>query len=242
MRTAWVLALCLTAGSVRAGGLEIAWDEGLAFDFDKAHYQQLLEQIVSRSLDQAEAGTGLKLEHGLKINVYTRVRYEKEFGSEAAHTQGAHYFRGAIYVNGGSQLDLRFGGAMTHEMSHAMLDAKGNGKNFPTWFNEGLAETLNWSQMGLPDLATPQAQELKTARQNGTLVPLLQRGPMNPFRYLQSHGAVLFLKKKYGPEKLLQLIKATAEGAPFEQSLHQATSSSTPEVEKDFGDWVDHLL
>src|SRR5260370_10066853 len=105
----------LIALSARADApVTISWDQGLAFDYDRENYQRLLVDIVQQGYSTVSAELGWTLERAVKINVYTPVHYEKQFGSVAAATRGAHYFQGAIYVNGGSRLNDGFAGTMVH--------------------------------------------------------------------------------------------------------------------------------
>src|SRR4030088_998599 len=84
----------LIALSARADApLTISWDQGLAFDYDRENYQRLLTGIVQQGYSAVTAELSWTLERAVKINVYTPVHYEKQFGSVAAATRGAHYFQ-----------------------------------------------------------------------------------------------------------------------------------------------------
>lgn len=238
------LALVALLASGRAGAAEVdvAWDPGLAFDFDWAHYQGLLQQIVSQGYQQATAFVGLSREKPLRIFVYTHEHYEQAFGTSAEISRGAHYSRDAIYVNGGSRLDARFAGTIAHEMTHALLDYRGTGHALPVWFNEGLAERVGWLRRGLAELGTSQAGQIKSAREHGLLTPLQARDHLSPFGYLQSWAAVLFLEQKLGRKGLLAIAQKTLEGLPFERALYQQTQWTQGELEGAFNEWSDQLL
>jgi hypothetical protein len=238
------LALVALLVSARAGAAEvdIAWDPGLSFDFDREHYEALLQQIVSQGYQEASAFVGLSREKPLRIFVYTHEHYEKEFGTSAEISRGAHYSRDAIYVNGGSRLDGHFAGTLAHEMTHALLDYRGTGHTLPVWFNEGLAERVSFLRQGLADLATNQATSIKDAREHGFLTPLQGKNYLSRFGYLQSYAAVLFLEQKLGRKVVLAVAKRTLEGAPFERALYQETQWTQAELEQAFSEWSDQLL
>jgi len=186
------------------------------------------------------AELGWTLERPLKINVYTPVHYEKQFGSVAASTRGAHYGYGAIYVNGGSRLNDEFAGTMVHELTHAFLDYRGTGRRLPTWLNEGLAERLGWKRKGLDQLAPNQVMTIQYERRQGKLTPLPVWGVIR-MDYLQFYAAALFVEKKVGKDKLLAVVRRTLQGESFERVLDQEVRWTVSDLEREFVDWVDRL-
>jgi len=218
----------------------MSWDQDLAFDYDRENYQRLLTDIVQKGYSLVSAELGLTLQRPLKINVYTRGRYEKQFGTGAASTQGAHYRQGTVYVNGGSRLNDRFAGLMVHELTHAVLDYKGTGERLPTWLNEGLAERLSWKRKGLDDLAPNQVMEIQYARRQGALTPL-PAGGLVRINYFQFYAATLFVEKRVGKDKLLAIVRRTLQGESFERVLDQEVRWSVSDLEREFAAWVDRL-
>jgi len=212
--------------------VETSWDPDLAFDFDRAHYQELLQQIVTQGYAAASTYLGMTRSGPLRVYVYNKEHYEKAFGEAAGRRRGAHYSRNAIYVNGGNRLDGHFAGEMAHEMTHAVLDFQGTGHRLPAWFNEGLAERVGWAQRGLTGLAGNQADQLKVAAEHGELPPLQVREPITTFGYLQSYAAVLFLEHKAGKAALLRVAKKTLEGEAFDSALREETRWSTSDLER----------
>jgi hypothetical protein len=170
----------------------------------------------------------------------TRERYEAAFGSGMAWNTGAHYRAGAIHVNGGAKLDGWFTGMMAHEMTHALLDDHGRSGRLPTWLNEGLAERIGLEARGQRDLDSNQRQELEVALEQRHLVPLPAHGVVSRFSYLQAYGAVLFLERRLGKERLLGLVRATlAKG--WDQARDAELGWSDKKLEEEFSYWVDHL-
>jgi hypothetical protein len=218
------MVLCDTAG---AQEVETTWDPDLSFDFDRAHYQEMLQQIVTQGYAGATGYLGMTRNGSLRVFIYSKDHYEKVFGEEAGRRRGAHYSRNAIYVNGGNRLDDRFAGELAHEMTHAVLDTRGTAGRLPAWFNEGLAERVGWAQRGLTGLTSSQAAELKGTAEHGELPPLQRREPLSSFGYLESYAAVLFLEHKAGKAALLRVTKKTLEGESFDAALREETHWST---------------
>lgn len=236
-----VLLAMLIGRSARADvPVSISWDQGLAFDYDRENYQHLLIDIAKNGYAAVSADLGWTLERPLKINVCTPVHYEKQFGTAAWATRGAHYFQGAIYVNGGSRLNDHFAGLMVHELTHAFLDYRGTGGRLPTWLNEGLAERLAWKRKGLDELAPNQVMSIQSARRQGKLTPLPAWGVVT-LDYLQFYAAALFVEKKLGRDKLLVIVQRTLQGEAFERALDQEVRWTVSDLEREFVAWVDRL-
>jgi hypothetical protein len=232
----WALATAAMAPWNAAGAQEvdITWDTDLSFDFDRAHYQELLQQSVTQGYAAASQFLEMTRTGSLRVFVYNKEHYEKVFGEAAGRRRGAHYSRNAIYVNGANRLDNRFAAEMAHEMTHAVLDSRGTAHRLPAWFNEGLAERVGWAQRGLTALASNQADELRNAAEHGELPPLQSTEPLSSFGYLQAYATILFLEQKAGRPALLHVTKKTLEGEPFDHALRGETRWSTSDLEHAF--------
>jgi hypothetical protein len=231
----------LLAAPARAELAEISWDRDLAFEWDRASYERTLGEVVRSSQDEVSAWLGWTLARKLEVHVLTRARYEAQFGSHAVWNQGAHYSRGAIYVNGGARLDGWFQGMMVHETTHAFLDHRGTAGGLPTWLNEGLAERISYRRRGQDGLTTTQVGQLEDALEHRLLTPLPAHARLSQFGYLQSFAAVLYLEQKIGKEQLLRIVRRTLERGSFEQALDAELRWSVPQLEEGFRYWVDHL-
>jgi hypothetical protein len=231
VKTAFIWATAVAAmvlwDTASAQEVETSWDPDLSFDFDRAHYEELLQQIVTQGYTAASGFLGMARHGSLRVFIYSNDHYGKVFGEDARRRRGAHYARNAIYVNGGNRLDGRFAGEIAHEMTHAVLDYRGTGHRLPAWFNEGLAERVGWAQRGLVGLASTQAAELKNAAEHG-------EEPLSSLGYLQSYAAVLFLEHKAGRAALLRVTKKTLEGESFDSALRAETHWSTSDFERAF--------
>jgi hypothetical protein len=236
-----VLCVLLLAAPATAADVELSWDRDLAFEWDRARYEQMLGDLVRTSYDEVSTWLGWTLARKLEIHVLAPARYEARFGSAAAWSRGAHYERGAIYVNGGARLDGWFEGLIAHELTHALLDHRGTAARLPTWLNEGLAERLDYRRRGQDALATTQVGQLEDALEHRLLTPLPSRGPLSRFGYLQCFAAMLYLEQKLGKDQLLRIIRRTLEKSSFDQALDAEARVSVPQLEEGFRYWVDHL-
>ena len=236
------LALVLAGPPARAATVQIdvSWDKDLAFDYDRENYQRRLEELVARSYEFVAGELGLALERPLKIVVYAPAHYEKQFGTEAWATQGAHYLASAIYVNGGNRLNDSFSGLLTHEMTHALLDHRGTIRQLPLWLNEGLAERLSYQHRGQSGLAPNQVAELQYGGRQRTLTPLPTWGRAR-WSYLQCFAAEQFLEEKAGRAKVLAVVRRALQGEPFEHALDEELRLTPADLDREFMAWVEHL-
>jgi hypothetical protein len=232
--------LALSAAPAVAGDLTIVWDKDLAFEHDRANYERLLTGIVVRSLRSVTRGLGIEMRREPGIHVLSRGHYQQKFGPAAAG-RGAHYHRGAIYVNGGNRLDQRFSGLMEHEMVHAVVDHRGTGHALPIWMNEGLAELFRWRHMGMRGLARNQIDELKRAGQRGALTPFPAGRGLTPYQYLQCYAIVLFIEEAYGSGAMQKLVSETVDGRSFERALKKVLRTEVRFLERAFVEWVKKL-
>jgi len=230
----------LAATAARAAPVEIAWDAELAFEHDRERYQRAIRDLAEDAYARASSGLGLTLQRPVKVQVFTPAHYQERFGSVASATQGAHYQRSAIYMNGGSRLGDWLAGGLVHEMAHALIDHAGTGHRVPLWLNEGLAERLAWSRRGLESLAPNQREEIQYAGRRKMLVPLSMWNRAR-LSYLHSWAAVLFVEQKFGRAKLLSLLRRALAGEPWERALDRELGTSQADLERDFAAWVERL-
>jgi hypothetical protein len=240
---ALALALPLLAAPfvARPADVEITWDRDLAQEWDRASYEKTLREFVEEGLEESAGWLGITPSRPIKLNVLTRARYEAQFGSDAAWSQGAHYQNGAIQTNGGARLNGSFAGLLAHELAHALLDHRGTGGRLPQWLNEGIAERIGWRRRGVEQLDGVQVNQLESALDQRTLLPLPRGGRLSAFGYLQSFAAVLFLESKLGTDRLLAVVRRTVDKDSFERALEAEGSMTLRQVDEGFTYWVDHL-
>lgn len=241
MATLAVVGALVLAAPARAANVEISWDRDLAFEWDRANYEKTLGTIVRSSHDEVSAWLGWTLSRTLQVHVLSRARYEAQFGTDAALNRGAHYSRGAIWVNGGARLNGWFEGMMVHETAHAFLDHRGTGGRLPAWVNEGIAERLGYRRQGQQSLTTTQVTQLEDGLEHRLLTPLPGRGPLSHFGYLQSFASILYLEQKFGKEQMLRIVTRTLEKDSFDRALDAEVRFTVAQLEEGFRYWVDHL-
>jgi hypothetical protein len=229
----------LAALPAAAADLDISWDRDLAFEYDRDHYERTLRGMVDDGLAAATSWLGIPVTRRIAVRVLTHPHYEASFG-DAVWTRGAHYQAGTIHVNGGARLNAWFAAMLAHEMTHAVLDAKGTAHRLPTWLNEGLAVRVGNHQRGWDRLDGVQVNQLEGALDRKTLLPL-PTGGITTFGYLQAFAAVLFLEDALGREKLLTLVRRAVERGDFAEALHAEAGWSQRNVDEGFVRWVDHL-
>jgi hypothetical protein len=240
VRTALAALALVAAAAARAAPIQISWDPELAFDYDRANYEKGLRELVEQGYAMVSAETGLSLERPLQVKVLTGAHYENQFGTQAAWLQGARYSAGAIHVNGGSRFTEGFAGLLVHELTHAVLDHRGTARGLPLWLNEGLAERMSWRRKGVEDLSFAQRTELRRAAAEKQLVPLPAWGQVT-FTYLQCYAAALFFERKQGKDVMMQVIRRTLDGEPFERALDHETRWGMEDFHREFVGWVEHL-
>jgi tetratricopeptide (TPR) repeat protein len=131
-----------------------------------------------------------------------------------------------------------------HEYTHAIIHDLTNG-NCPTWLNEGLAEYEGRKQMAFPLL------QLANAHSSGRLVPWARLSDQFSFAlpadevvlgYQQSYGIVHHLVTRYGFWRIRRLLKAIADGQPWEAALTAEFRITLPKLEANWRDQLPELL
>jgi hypothetical protein len=114
-------------------------------------------------------------------------------------------------------------GTVSHEITHILVGrAAGLGSFVPTWLNEGLAEYGNL------DPTVSYDRFLEWGVDTGRILPVwrLANFPADPnltiVSYGQARSIVGHMVKKYGPEKMAQLLKLIGEGRPVEAALQSS--------------------
>jgi hypothetical protein len=69
-----------------AADLQISFDPALAFEWDRAHYDQLLREAVARAEREVTAWLGIERRRPLRVEVITKERYERALAAEQRWT------------------------------------------------------------------------------------------------------------------------------------------------------------
>lgn len=111
-----------------------------------------------------------------------------------------------------------------HEYTHVVVRYLCREKA-PWWLNEGLAETFS------DELSPADVDFLRQAFDNNELIPFadIQESQVRMaseyelrLAYRQAHAAVQYLWRRYGPQGLVPMVEALAQGIPPEEALMQS--------------------
>lgn len=131
-----------------------------------------------------------------------------------------------------------------HEYTHAVIADLTEGK-CPRWLNEGLAEHEGRTQLA------KTSTFLKTAYNAQQLIPLaelsdhfssMRSANEAALAYDQSYSLVAHLLEHAGFWRMRQLLKALAEGRPWENALESAYHLETKKLEKNWRGWLPGFL
>ncbi|MEL6546483.1 MAG: hypothetical protein AAFQ82_17785 [Myxococcota bacterium] len=220
--------------------VEVNWDPELRADAERTDLVQWVERYAGEAVDGASRFTGVELDRPLKVYVHSADSFQKRYGRSHSDFAWAHYYRGQVHVNGGIPIRRSFVGLLHHEMTHAVLDAKGRSRVLPRWLNEGLAERAEAIAMGRREIDQVQRLYLKDGLRDGELPALESMGaPKNATQYLQCQAAIHFAFQKYGRETVLEAVRDALENGSFEDSWSKATSTTVRRFDTLFRDWIE---
>ncbi len=218
--------------------LNIQWDPDLIDDAKRGGYDTAVQGALEDAVDRASGELGIALDHPISVHIYAPKSYERAFGAVAASRRWAHYQNRQIHVNGGIAIDASFAGLLTHEMTHAVLDAYRNGGQFATWMNEGLARLLENESTGRGAVDDVQRLFLKDAQRGHDIKTLTQvRAPLDANGYLESFAAVSLLMQRYSRPKVIQFYRSLSTGRTTDQAW-RALGTDEASFAKVFDAWV----
>ncbi|MBI5549199.1 MAG: hypothetical protein HY901_35385 [Deltaproteobacteria bacterium] len=144
---------------------------------DMFAFESKVEKLLERTYDFVADKLGHKRPGRTQVVLMTREEFlAKHAGTPLARAAG--YWDGRqIVINGGSQIDERFAQVMVHEFTHAVVtDLAGHG-GAPIWMNEGLAENMRLSAVGLRGRIDEGSRALLSAlKKQGRLPSIDQLG------------------------------------------------------------------
>ena len=148
-------------------------------------------------------------------------------GGDGMAEPPGHYRDGVIRLRPETLLDeSELRRVLRHELTHAVIDQRSGG-NCPHWLQEGIAQFLDGTEVGLTDAWL--------RRNPDPLIPLFRlEGPFGDRdvrsreqAYRESASAVSFLISRIGRHGLLLLIQRLGESRSFDRSLLEAGLSYT---------------
>ena len=201
--------------------------------FGKALFDRANQAIAFLQQD-----TGVVIDQQVQIFIYgSHDDLMKSIAAGANEWTGGQDFpEYGVVVIGVDPKNLDWGlGATTHELTHQVIHQKVRSPlgdfSMPRWLDEGLAvyyETI-------PGTLDPQFNtSLKKAIQNDALVPMRTLAGNFPTdsvaanqAYAQSFSMVDFIYRKYGKEKMTQLLGEIKKGGYFDDLLQKVFSLDT---------------
>jgi hypothetical protein len=131
-------------------------------------------------------------------------------------------------MNDAAELTQATKATLVHEYVHAALDEicpRGGGA-LPRWFNEGLAEYIEWRYLGLDGPPRHLRDAMRVQAKQGRLPKLSAMDSQAPINmpqpevaYGTSAMAVRELVRLGGQDKLLDFIQKAGEGGSFQEVL-----------------------
>ena len=204
--------------------------------FGKAIFDRAIE-----AMDALQKDTGVTIEQQMQIFLYDK---REDFMNALGPTTndwvgGRAYWEYSITLINVSSNDLAYGLVATpHELTHLILHLKLGDigvASMPQWTNEGLAM---YYEMVPPALVPNDEALLKRAIQNDTLLPLrtlVGNFATDPniayLSYAQSFSVIDFMYRRYGKDKMAQLLTELKQGGAFDDIFRKVLGVDTEGLE-----------
>ncbi|RYZ33250.1 MAG: hypothetical protein EOO72_14460, partial [Myxococcaceae bacterium] len=199
-------------------------------------YEGKVVSALDEAYDFTQRTLGRARERQLDVVLYTRDEFATHLGRTYAARVAGLYSEDAIRMNDAAELTQATKATLVHEYVHAVVDEicpRGGGA-LPRWFNEGLAEYIEWRYLGLDGPPRYLRDVMKGQAKQGRLPKLSDMDSQAPISMSQpevaygtSAMAVRELVRLGGQEKLLAFIQKAGQADSFQEAL-KAT------YEKDF--------
>ncbi len=116
---------------------------------DMFAFESKVEKLLEKTYDFVSEKLGVKRSARTLVVLMTREEYAAKHAGTPQSRAAAYWDGKQIVVNAGSSIDERFAAVMVHEFTHAVVsDLAGHGRP-PRWMNEGLAENMRLTAVGL---------------------------------------------------------------------------------------------
>ena len=131
-----------------------------------------------------------------------------------------------------------------HEYAHALIHDLSRGR-CPLWLNEGLAEYEGRRQ------AAGSLAHLRGAREQNQMVPwerlsdkfqAAQSGEEAGGLYEESYSIVAYVVSRYGFWRFKRLLKAFADGTPWEAAFEAELHAKVPRLDRSWREWLPDFL
>ncbi|MBI5030698.1 MAG: hypothetical protein HZB51_09235 [Chloroflexi bacterium] len=216
--------------------LALYWYRG-GDSFGKALFDR-----ANQAIEMLEKDTGVVVDQTVQIFIYgSNDDLKKSISAGAQEWTGGQAFpEYGIVVVGVEPSNLEWGkDATTHELTHQIIHQKIRSPlgdlSMPRWMDEGLAvyyETIPGT------LDSQFSTPLKRAIQNDTLVPMRTLSGNFPadssaanLAYAQSYSMVDFIYRKYGKEKMAELLQEFKVGGAYDDILRKILGVDTDSLD-----------
>ncbi|HEX8552733.1 MAG TPA: hypothetical protein VF681_14380 [Abditibacteriaceae bacterium] len=122
-------------------------------------------------------------------------------------------------------------GTIAHEYGHVAVRHVSHGRAVPTWFNEGIATTVEGGYDGYQE-------RVRDAAERGALLSMaeLQEWDVDGERaflaYSQANSLVDFVATRWGRDQILEILRQIGRDVPPETAFRNVLKISTPELWK----------
>ncbi len=108
-------------------------------------------------------------------------------------------------------------GPVAHEYTHLLVDYK-TGGNYPRWLTEGLAE---YAEEEITGGAAPDLEQLTVTQPLVLLDGRFDDPVWQDYSYAVAEDMVSYLVRRYGPERIPQLLDALGHNQPLDKAFMQ---------------------
>lgn len=205
----------------------------------KARFEGKVLSMFEEAWRKVGRTLGYRPDRVFDVVLYTKDEFALHFGGQFG-SGVLGFYAGKIRMNRAESLDEAFFATVVHEYTHAALDAlaEGRGGAVATWFNEGLADYIEWEVAKGGERSFEGSVVLKGPRRQATRLTLAQLehtsfarlGGAAGLAYLKAHAAVGVLADEgSGMRRIREVIEAVAGGRDFRAALAEAFGASLVE-------------
>jgi len=197
----------------------------------RAEYEGRIQAAMNEAWEANQRILGAVRKAPLDVVLYTREEFAIHHGEGAAKTVAGLYSGGAIRMNDSAEISKDVKSTLVHEYVHAVTDELAGNARLPRWFAEGIAEYVQWRDMGGDGPPMAIASRMKGAAARGalpTLSSLETDAPIGASDPAAAYGfcalAVRELSRQGGFPGLLQLLADVHGGTGFDEALQKRYS------------------
>ncbi|AKF83323.1 hypothetical protein SAMN05443572_102578 [Myxococcus fulvus] len=213
----------------------------------RADYEGRVTEVLNEAYHFTRDFLGRARESPVEVVLYSAAEFERTFGVTASAEAAGIYMANAIRINNAVELTRSTKATLVHEYVHATVaDICGGGNSdamssLPYWFNEGVAEYMEWRYQERDEPYPVMTGHLQAAAKQGRAIPLehiAQVPPMShrdpQWAYTVSALAAREMFRQQGSHRMLTLIRAVClEGMPFDEALRTHYGKTSQDLDAD---------